>query len=440
MPRSGYAVFADDPAAVAVAVLRADHEDRDLLEIDGFLTADDRELLRELAELTVHASDARDASRLAASASTSVTATSVEIGEVGTELAALAEDVLDDGPTSVVDRLTVLDTVDPLRVLAAVRGRSEGELFLAADGDLRAAATGTGVALAAARDANVPIELTGSLAGKDWQVDVVVTGMEVPGGGQLLGARRFLAAYGTPETGSLGILGEQGSGGFVETADRILRIAAEGYDDGTVPVVPTFEIITHVASAGPEPTGDYSRRVDFEQVGRWVDWAADNDVLVVLDVQPGRTDFLTAAKELEEFLVQPHVGLALDPEWRLKPNQVHLRQIGTVDGTEVNTVVDWLADLVREHALPQKMLVLHQFKRSMITSREVIRAPEELFLVLHFDGQGGQPAKESGYFAYAVGDERWSPGWKNFYDEDRPMAGPQRVLGFDPQPVFISFQ
>ena len=38
---------------------------------------------------------------------------------------------------------------------------------------------------------------------------------------------------------------------------------------------------------------------------------------VVLDLQPGRTDFLTQAKRYEPLLALPHVGLALDPEWRL---------------------------------------------------------------------------------------------------------------------------
>ena len=81
-----------------------------------------------------------------------------------------------------------------------------------------------------------------------------------------------------------------------------------------------------------------------------------NGVYVILDLQPGRTDFLTQAKRYEEFLRLPHVGLALDSEWRLEPNQVHLRQIGSVDAAEINTVVDWLAALVREDEPAAKVL------------------------------------------------------------------------------------
>ena len=74
------------------------------------------------------------------------------------------------------------------------------------------------------------------------------------------------------------------------------------------------------------------------------------------------SDFLTQAKQYEEFLRMPHVGLAMDPEWRLKPNEVHLRQIGTVDAEEINQVVAWLAGIVREEGLPQKLLIVHQFR------------------------------------------------------------------------------
>ena len=48
----------------------------------------------------------------------------------------------------------------------------------------------------------------------------------------------------------------------------------------------------------------------------------------------------------------PYVGLALDPEWRLAPDQVHLRQIGSVGVDEVNGVVAWLADFTAQRAPP----------------------------------------------------------------------------------------
>jgi len=63
----------------------------------------------------------------------------------------------------------------------------------------------------------------------------------------------------------------------------------------------------------------------------------------------GRTDFLTEARRYEDLLREPDVGLALDPEWRLGPDQRHLEQVGTVDASEVNEVSAWLAGIVRDY-------------------------------------------------------------------------------------------
>jgi len=165
-------------------------------------------------------------------------------------------------------------------------------------------------------------------------------------------------------------------------------------------------------------------------------------VYVILDLQPGRTDFLTQAQRYEEFLRLPHVGLALDPEWRLRPDQVHLRQIGSVDAEEINRVSDWLSSLVRDERLPQKYFVVHQFRFSMITNREAIATPPELFRVIQMDGQGPLPTKYETYGAITAGqdDVGWAWGWKNFYDEDSPMGTPTEVLAVRPVVVFVSFQ
>ncbi len=285
------------------------------------------------------------------------------------------------------------------------------------------------------------VRLFGSFGGdSEWQLAVVRNGLEVPGGGQLVfPGRRLVAFYGNPLSSALGVLGEQGP---EATLERVRSVAAE-YEtgDGTV-VVPTFEIIATVASAQAGADNDYSAELSIADIQPWVDLAAETDTYVVLDLQPGRTDFLTQAKLYEELLRLPHVGLALDPEWRLKPDQVHLRQIGTVTAAEINTVSEWLAGIVREEALPQKLFLIHQFRFSMITERETIESPSELAVVIQMDGQGPLTTKYQTYDVLTAGTENagWLWGWKNFYDEDSPTATPQQTLEVDPEPVFISYQ
>jgi hypothetical protein len=269
---------------------------------------------------------------------------------------------------------------------------------------------------------------------------VALTGVELPGGGQVVfPGRRFVALYGHPDTPVLGVLGEQPLDEAIARAGRVAADYRPLFDE---PVVPALEIITTVASAGAGPAGDYSRRTPVSQLRPWVDAAGAAGVYVVLDLQPGHTDFLSQAQEYQELLREPHVGLALDPEWRLAPGQRHLAQIGSVDAAEVNRVIEWLAGLVARHRLPQKLLVLHQFTIHMIADRrELDTGRDELAVLVHVDGFG-TPGQKLNTWNTLHRDQPpglwW--GWKNFYDEDQPTFTPARTVEVDPSPRFISYQ
>lgn len=272
------------------------------------------------------------------------------------------------------------------------------------------------------------------------RVMVAETGAQLPGGGQLaLPGRRYIALYGTPGYPSLGSLGEQP---LDATIARAQQVAAEYQPHSAEPIVPTFELITTVAAGAPGADGDYSEELSVESLRPVVDAAAASGVYVVLDLQPGRTDFLTQAKRYESLLREPHVGLALDPEWRLGPDQRHLRQVGTVTAAEINTVTGWLAGVVRDNRLPQKLVVLHQFKTSMITERETLDlGHDELAVLVHVDGFGPPGAKIDTWNAMRAGapEGLWW-GWKNFYDEDTPTMTPQQTMAVQPAPWFVSYQ
>jgi len=277
--------------------------------------------------------------------------------------------------------------------------------------------------------------------GLDWKLTTAAAGDQLPGGGQLLFQDRMLVAlYGYTEGGALGVLGEQDANGAVQ---RAIETAAE-YDD-LVPtrVVPAFEIIATVASEFAGPDGNYSSESDIAQLQPWVDAAGAAGIYVMLDLQSGRTDFLTQAQAYEPLLRLPHVGLALDPEWRLLPNQVHLRQIGSVTIEEVNAVVTWLADLTRANALPQKLLLLHQFLPEMIQNRELLDSSrEELAVLIHVDGYGSPGDKQATWQATrdaAPSNVYW--GWKNFIDEDLPLLTPEQTIAQAlPTPELITYQ
>lgn len=275
------------------------------------------------------------------------------------------------------------------------------------------------------------------------RVAAASTGVELPGGGQLVfppgePGKRYVALYGTPGTPALGVLGEQD---VPATIARAQQTAAQ-YDPLTEDtVVPTLEIIATIASAGPEADGSYSRPRSIEDLRPLVEAAQDAGQAVVIDLQPGRTDFVTQAQQFADLLAYPHVGLALDPEWRLAPDQVHLRQIGSVGIDEVNATAAWLAEFTRERHLPQKMFLLHQFSLRMITERERLdTSHDELATIIHADGQGSQPAKAGTWATLHQGAPPVHWGWKNFYDEDQPMLDPAQTYAVQPTPDLVTYQ
>ncbi|KAE8764238.1 hypothetical protein [Georgenia thermotolerans] len=345
-------------------------------------------------------------------------------------------------PTPAAEGVVVMSTGDPAQAAAVANARSAGaRVQLVPNGDPRA--TSETVQATAANAPDVVVGLgtafgdAGTLA---WRAATAATGAELPGGGQLaLPGKTYVALYGHPGSRALGVLGEQDAPATVERA----QAHAEAYRPLTdTTVVPALEIIATVASGGPGDDGNYSSEASVEQLRPLVELAHEHGQYVVLDLQPGRTDFLTQAKRYEELLKMPNVGLALDPEWRLRPDQVHLRQIGQVDVAEVNQVVGWLADLTRANRLPQKILVLHQFQVRMIPGVDgVDQSRSELAVLIHADGQGSQPAKAGTWrtlHANAPSIRWW--GWKNFYDEDSPMLTPEQTMQVQPTPNFISYQ
>lgn len=263
---------------------------------------------------------------------------------------------------------------------------------------------------------------------------------ELPGGGRtLFPDRRFIALYGSPGAPEMGVLGQQDVDGAVE---RIQEKTEEYQEFSDTTVQPAFEIITTVASTEAGPEGHYSTPIDPETIRPWVEAAGEAGIYVVLDLQPGRNDFLSQAQIYEEFLREPHVGLALDPEWRLQDHQLHMEQVGSVHAEEINEVSDWLAELTDAHDLPQKMLVVHQFKHAMIQDREEIdTSHEELAITLHADGHGVPDLKLDTWnqLLQDLDEDIW-PAWKNFLTEDNPTFTPAQTYDVDPKPWFVSYQ
>jgi hypothetical protein len=291
-------------------------------------------------------------------------------------------------------------------------------LLLTATGSIAPEVTPSVVPAAASRSADRPAQLP-------------------RGGRQIFPKFLVVAHYGTAGTGALGVLGE---GTPEQAGPRLLRAAAPFAKASGRPVLPAFELIASIAQRRPGQDGTYSTYIADADIARYLAAARKVKALVVLDLQPGRTDFVTQARHFEKFLRQPDVGLALDPEWKLTPKQVPLRQIGVTDAASINRVSSYLANLTLRHRLPEKLFVVHQFRHDMIRDRGRVVPRPGLATVVHLDGFGTQGVKRDVYAALSVKTGPLHNGLKLFIDEDTEMFTPTQAMAFRPRPELITYQ
>jgi hypothetical protein len=88
------------------------------------------------------------------------------------------------------------------------------------------------------------------------------------------------------------------------------------------------------------------------------------------------------------------------------------------------------------------MLVLHQFRSTMITDIGTLETGhDEVAVVIHADGNGTRGAKAATWGRVVQGaPDGVAFAWKNFVDEDSPMATPAQTMAVRPTPVLITYQ
>jgi hypothetical protein len=255
------------------------------------------------------------------------------------------------------------------------------------------------------------------------------------GGRTILPDFRVVAYYGAPQDRQLGALGI----GTPDHAAKRLAQQAKPYGRASRPVLPALELIAVVAAGAPGRNGLYNLRQPGSVIRRYLKAARKAKALLLLDIQPGRSDFFTEATRLRKWLEQPDVGLALDPEWRMGPGEVPGKVIGKVGAREVNATTAWLAQLVKRENLPQKLLLVHQFTDNMVPEKQLKRPPG-LAYVLNVDGFGSREVKVAKYHNFVSQAPGFRRGFKLFYQEDADTMSPRQVMQLSPRPDVVVYE
>ena len=260
----------------------------------------------------------------------------------------------------------------------------------------------------------------------------------LPDGGQTILPRlRVVAYYGGPDGPALGVLGA----GTPEHAAAAVTARAKAYAGYGRPVQPAMELLATVAQASPGKNGTYSRAVRTGQIASYLAAAHAHHLLLILDIQPGAGEFLPQVKALEPFLLDPAVSVALDPEWKVPPGQRPGNgRIGSSSAASVNAVGAYLSQLIKAHSLPDKLLIIHQFRTSMLPDRSHIRRFAGVEEVLHADGEGSPKLKRAVFRQLAFPVPRFGVGFKVFFTQDTRLMSPAEVMALKPQPDIITYQ
>lgn len=258
----------------------------------------------------------------------------------------------------------------------------------------------------------------------------------------VLPRRRIVAFYGNPASERMGILGQLPPEEMLAQLDR--EVEAWERADPSMPVQPALHLISVMATGDPGPDSLYRLRMPGWRIEQVKEWADTRDALLFLDVQPARSTVRAEVPRLERWLRQPDVHLALDPEWNMGPEGIPARRIGSMTAEEINWAIRWLAELVEEHDLPPKVLVVHRFTWRMVRNAEEIVTDPRVQVVMHMDGWGGPAHKLETYRSVVAPEATQFTGFKLFYVNDvrggERMLRPEEILELFPIPVYIQYQ
>jgi hypothetical protein len=249
--------------------------------------------------------------------------------------------------------------------------------------------------------------------------------------GQPLAGHQILSYYGNPYTADMGIVGELEPEALVKK----LKAHAQQYDalNGLRAVQPALHLVYATAQASAGPDDHYLLYIDEDTLQEYIDLACENGLLIFLDLQIGRSDVETELTKIIPYLEQPHVHAALDPEFAMPEGKLPGESIGSLNAVDVNAAQALLQDFLEERELPDKVLIVHQFTRDMLTAPELIEDYPRVRLVIDMDGFGPSHVKRVKYDWFAAPAEY--SGIKLFFRHDSDLMSEQEVLDLNPDVI-----
>lgn len=277
-----------------------------------------------------------------------------------------------------------------------------------------------------------------TVPGKRWPASTVY-----PNGDAILPFKRILAYYGNFYSTKMGILGEY-------SEEEVLRRLASttamwNAADPTTPVIPAIEYIAMTAQGTAGADKMYRAVMPDKEIDKAYAMAQKINGILILDLQVGLSTLQQELPKFKDYMMRPDVHLAIDPEFSMKTGKRPGTVIGTESSSDINYVINYLSDIVKENKLPPKVLLVHRFTEKMVTEANLIKPTPEVQVVIVMDGWGSKQLKKGTYKAVIESEPVQFTGIKLFYKNDLKGAStgllsPAEVLNFKPKPIYIQYQ
>jgi hypothetical protein len=253
----------------------------------------------------------------------------------------------------------------------------------------------------------------------------------------LLSDHLLVTWYGNPRSSRMGVLGrhrgQELASGLRKQAERYAKLTNKK-------VVAAYHLVAVIAQPTAGRDGMSRRRETHAMIRTLLDEARAHDFKLILDVQPGHSTVKSELAYLRPYLEEPDVHLALDPEFAMRKGETPGQKIGRMAASQVNEAIEFLDTIIRERALPPKVLIVHQFTMGMLADKQHIGNSPLVDVVIDVDGFGDRPLKRAMYTAVINRHPREYAGFKLFYKEDTRLLAPEDVMKLQPQPAVVIYQ
>lgn len=264
--------------------------------------------------------------------------------------------------------------------------------------------------------------------------------LELPRGGRAIFPTYQLFGFcGAPDSEALGRLGI----GDIDTRiDEMLTVGEDYANERKI--MPVLELITTIVHPKPGADGKFRSRQPNSVIDKYLEAARRHKALLLLNIQPGRAEFIDELKFFERYLKEPDVGVALDPEWAVQEGEIPGRVFGSTTGAALNECSEFLAGLVKEHRLPEKVMLYHQLHLSIVKNETALVSRPGVVLVKSIDGIGSAKDKTKTFnMIVAQTPKNVHVGFKLFYVEDKrsgPLMTPAEVMALQPAPEYVLYE